>query len=438
MTLPWRRAAALVRSEKRLSSMVASIVSSQVATGGLGLVFWGIAARAFPHGGVGAAGAATATMLLVASVTQLGQGSLLVSELPTSRRYDRWALVRVARLTAITAAIVVGAGLFAVAGSYGAFHAFSVSQIGWLVAIVGCAVVGESALYDQTMLVIDRPRNQVIRNVVASLTRIALLVTARLVLGPGDSDNEAAAILVAAWAAGWLPSNVLARRSLRRHLSPAPGRWLVQVREHFRRYGRMSLQHHGINTALASGFLVQPVVIGSQITAESNARFTAVRLAAGLVLLVPFAIATGMFTASTDGAGDLVQRSRRATRVSLLLSLTLFAGVLVLADPIIRVLGGDFAAPAANSLRLMSAAGPLLVFKDQYIAVARVRRHLGRALKVVAVGGVLEVVAIAVGAQLGELNGALEGWLVVLAVESAVAFQLMRRELQAFRPTSAA
>lgn len=437
----FRALVAAVRSERRLAEMAGSIVSSQVLTGALGVVFWGLAARSFAHESVGGAGAASASALLVATFALLGQGSLVVSELSATEAAQRRELVVSAVLLVTAASVLVGAGLFAAAGvlSTGTYHAFAVNHLGFLVAVGACVLVAQASLFDQTMLVIDKPRMQVIRNGLASVLRIAALLLS-LGIGPASARTGSAgsAVLLACWALGWLPSNVLAVRSISRSLGRHGRRSLPRLAAHGRIHGRGSLAHYGISVSLASGFLLQPVVIGLVLSAQTNARFTAVRLASGLVLLVPYAIATAVFTASAGDSVDLRTRSQRALRVSLSLSAGLLVLVVVLADPVVRLLGGNFAGPAANALRLMCAAGPLLVFKDQYIAVARTQRVLGPALRLAAAGAVAEVSLITLGAHLGGLDGALVGWLAALAVQAVVSALRLRSGTYFESPTSAA
>lgn len=420
----------LVASEHRLASMVSSIIGSQLVTGLLGFVFWGLAARTFPHASVGAAGAAVAAIALVASLGQVGQGALVVSELLQTPPEEQRGLLRAARRAVIVSGVVAGLVVFALTSGQGAFADFSAVGLGYAVAVLTCALVSEANLHDGSMLVVDAPRNQVLRNTVSSAVRILLLAAASLL--PNDEVGPTSTLLLACWAAGWIPSNLMARVAITRHTSSAPhSPALTELRCHVRRYGRAAAQHQGISLALASGFLLQPVVIGAFISRDDNARFTAVRLGAGLVLLVPYAIASAVFTASTDGQGDLRLRSRRATRLSLVVSLVLYAGVLVVAEPVVVALGGRFAAPGADALRIMCAAGPALVFKDQYIAVARTLRRLSQALVVVGVGAALEVIGIAVGVTLFGLEGALTGWVLVLAVEALVCNRLLHRAFAA-------
>lgn len=425
---PFRALRRAIASEKRLASMVSSIVSSQLVTGFFGFLFWGIASRAFPHVSVGSAGAAVAAIMLVSQLALLGQGSLIVSELPQTPDGQRRRLLQSGRRLALTAGAFVGLVVFAVTAGQGAFRDFAPDRWGYLVAAVGCALVAEAGVHDTSMLVVDRPRSQVARNAVSSVVRILLLGVVALALDPGSSRWGSSTVLLLCWLGGWVPGNLLARAAVRRATSPGgPEPVFAQLRGHLKRHGLTAAQHHGISVALASGFLLQPVVIGAVISRADNARFTAVRLLAGFVLLVPYAIASGLFTASADGEGDLLRRSRRATRLALTVSVAMFAVTVVVAEPLVVALGGRFAADGANALRIMCAAGPALVYKDQYIAVARTLRRLDQALVVVATGAVCEIVGIAVGVNLGGLDGALAGWLSVLAVEAVVSERLLKR-----------
>jgi hypothetical protein len=82
----------------------------------------------------------------------------------------------------------------------------------------------------------------------------------------------------------------------------------------------------------------------------------------------------------------------------------------------------------------MSLAVPLLVFKDQYIALARATGRIRSVLAAVATAAALEVLATLLGSRLHGLDGALIAWIAVLAVEAAYSLRglrIIRREEQA-------
>jgi O-antigen/teichoic acid export membrane protein len=86
-----------------LMRSAAALASTSVVTAGLGFVYWAVAARSFPATAVGEASTAIAAMSLIAPLTLLGLGTLLVSELPTMRD-GRSTLVSTAALVSAIAA----------------------------------------------------------------------------------------------------------------------------------------------------------------------------------------------------------------------------------------------------------------------------------------------------------------------------------------------
>src|SRR5579864_3579031 len=59
-----------------------SLIGTTAVTSGLGFVYWWVAARQYAPEAVGLASATVSTMLLLGSISMLGLGTLLITELP--------------------------------------------------------------------------------------------------------------------------------------------------------------------------------------------------------------------------------------------------------------------------------------------------------------------------------------------------------------------
>ena len=60
-----------------------ALVSTSLLTSALGFIYWAVSARFFPPSNIGEAATAIAAMNLIAPLTTLGFGTLLLAELPT-------------------------------------------------------------------------------------------------------------------------------------------------------------------------------------------------------------------------------------------------------------------------------------------------------------------------------------------------------------------
>ena len=403
------RIAALRRS--RLTAIAGSILGTQIVTSALGFVFWTVAARGVPPAVLGRLGSATAAALLLSTFGLVGCGTLLISRLGSATPAEQRRLLVT---TATIGPAVTGllACLFGI-GAWLLLPAFSFldpagATFWWLVAAASLTTLG--GVFDEAMLVLGRPATQVVRNAVASGLKVVLLGVALL------AGHAGVSWALAAWVVGQLAGCALAARAAWR-LTPTEERVTAAgVRSTIRRYRREATHHHGMNVALAAPSALQPVIIAAVVSAEANALFTTVRLVSAFAFLAPYALAMALFAASAGEPEANRQRARSVFRLSLSLSLVLYAVLFFGAPLILGVFGRDYATGSDTYLRIIGLACPLLVFKDQYIAGMRSARTLTRAMPYVLVSTALEVAGTLLGATIADLTGALVGWLAALAL----------------------
>jgi len=394
----------------RLTAIAGSILGTQVVTSVLGLVFWTVAARSLPPSVVGRLGSATAAALLLSTFGLVGCGTLLVSRLRSATPGEQRRLL-------VTTTVVgpVVTGLLAYAFGVGAWlllPAFSflipTGAAFWLL-VAAASLTTLGGIFDEAMLVLGRPATQVVRNAVASGLKVVLLGVALL------AGHAGVSWALAAWVVGQLAGCVLAARAAWRRTRTDERVRPRDVLTTIRRHRREATQHHGMNVALAAPFVLQPVIIAAIVSAEANALFTTVRLVSTFAFLAPYALAMALFAASAGDLEGTRQRARSVFRVSLGLSLALYAVLFAGAPLILGVFGKDYATGSETYLRIIGLACPLLVFKDQYIARMRAERRLTRAMPYVFVSTTLEIGGTLIGATIADLTGALAGWLVALA-----------------------
>lgn len=404
---PW--AAAVRRS--RLTAIAGTILGTQVVTSALGFVFWTVAARALPPSVVGRLGSATAAALLLSTFGLVGCGTLLISRLGSAGPAEQRRLL-VTTVTVGPAVTGLLAGVFGI-GAWLLLPAFSFlvptgATFWWLVAAASLTTLG--GVFDEAMLVLGRPSTQVVRNAVASGLKVVLLGVALL------AGHGAVSWALAAWVVGQLAGCVLAARAAWRLTRTDERVTRRDVLGTIRRYRREATHHHGMNVALSAPSTLQPVIIAAIVSAESNALFTTVRLVSTFAFLAPYALAMALFAASAGDPEANRQRARSVFRISLGLSLVLYAALFFGAPLILGVFGKDYATGSETYLRIIGLACPLLVFKDQYIAGMRAERRLTRAMPYVFASTTLEIAGTLLGATIADLTGALVGWLVALAV----------------------
>lgn len=414
----------------RLTAVAGSILGTQVVTSALGFVFWTVAARGLPPAVLGRLGSAAAAAFLLSTFGLVGCGTLLISRLGSAGPAEQRRLL-VTTMTVGPAVTGLLAALFGI-GAWLLLPAFSFlnpaeATFWWLVAAAALTTLG--GVFDEAMLVLGRPLTQVMRNGVASGLKVVLLGAALL------ADHAGVSWALAAWVAGQLAGCALAGRAAWRLTRTDARVAPVDVLSTIRRHWREATDHHGMNVALAAPSALQPVIIAAVVTAEANAQFTTVRLVSTFAFLAPYALAMALFAASAGDPEAARQRARSVFRISLALSLVLYAVLFFGAPLILGVFGDGYATDSDTYLRIIGLACPLLVFKDQYIARMRSARTVTRAMPYVFVSTALEVAGTLLGAAIADLAGALVGWLVALALGAVWVTTGDRRSRHPLPPT---
>jgi O-antigen/teichoic acid export membrane protein len=405
-------ATAMIGSERRLAAIAGSVIGSNLVTAALGMVFWILAARGLARASLGTSMTATTAMMFLGVFGCMGLGQLLISELPRTPTDQRRELFVVACGVATLLGAVLGSVFGAVAAATGeVWVPLRAPGAAWWWFVLGAGLTSLSIVLDSAMLVVGNPTMQVWRNTVASGWKLAVLAVA-LPLSAVDIT-----LSLAAWTTGLFVGNVMALRAAIRWM---PGRRTVPLRRAtavIRRQALFAVSHQGLNLALTVSWVMMPLLISWVVTPEENGVFGTVRLPAAQIAVLPYALAMALFAASA-GSGLDPERSRRVLLTSLGASLVLYLLTYVAAYYLLWLFGRGYAVEGVSYLRVMALGGPLLVFKDQFIAHSRVQRKVGSIIPLVLVSAVLEVSLAVAGALRWHLMGAICGWLLALLVQA--------------------
>jgi O-antigen/teichoic acid export membrane protein len=391
----------------------ASLMASQVLTAGVGFVFCVIAARRFDEASVGFASAAISTMSLLGAIGTAGLGTLLIREMPINRGNEHRMLV---------AAIAVSSGLGAALGiGFVVLAPIFSSELeplhsNWLIAamvILGSALTAGTLNMDQALVGLLRSELQLVRNVVAAIGRLLLLIGA-VVMAVG----AASVAMIGAWSLALLASLVamlvIALRGgrLRSALPPA---W------HLLRFHRLdALQHHLLNLAIQVPGWVMPLITLTVLSAATNARFYLAWMLIGLASFIPVALTWTLYASASRDPRSLVREGRITLGLSLASAVVSIGVIIVLGRPVLSILGASYAMIADGPLPLLALTLLPVPIKAHFVTIHRVRRTLRPAVTVVAGGAVLEIMAAGIGARVGDLTGLSVGLLTAMAIEAVV------------------
>lgn len=195
LTVPIRRARGYLRMAQSDSLVRNSVylMASTVVTGGLGGVFWVVAAHLFTSAQVGVGSAVISFCTTVALFTYLGAQAMLIERLPGyegSRKWTAvlvWVCVATSTVTAIVAAVAIP--VIAQSKSYGSFFSATGAL---LIAIIGSAIWTLVNLFGSAFISARRSDRMLTVQGLISLTKVLLLVAASAI-GLGGAG------IVASW-----------------------------------------------------------------------------------------------------------------------------------------------------------------------------------------------------------------------------------------------
>jgi len=410
-----------VKTNRVILLNAGSLIGTTAVSSVLGFAYWWVATRQFSPAAVGLASATISAMLLLASASILGLGTLLIGELPRQQGKEM-ALISAAVI--LVGAVGGGTGLvFALVAPFlsADFHLLSASMQAIALFAVGVSLTAMTVMLDQAVIGLFQGELQFWRNVLASGVKLAALFLAGLWL-----SHDRWMAMYATWALGNLLSLlalvgwVVSQRGWSRNVY-APEWGLL------RKLGTAALQHHVLNQVLRVPNLVLPVLVTVLLSATMNAWFYVAFMIANFAFAIPNALTTVLFATNSAEPAVLAPKVRLtlglATETSVLANCVLFFGT----TQVLSLFGHNYAVQAALSLRILGLATFPLIIKYHYIAVCRIQNRLAWAILPITTGCFIELGAAVLGAHLGGLSGLSLGWVIALCVEAAYMFPSVYR-----------
>ena len=343
-----------------------SLFGGTLLTAALGAVYWALAARVFSPEAVGIAAAAISATLLAGQVATVGLGTVLMGELrhhPGSERSLIYSGVGAAALIGLG----LGVAVIVVAGVFIPELAEMRDLPGLLLFGAGAAVTAAGLVLDQAFLGLLRGGLQLVRNVVASVSKLAVLAAVGFTMAVALQGET----LLMTWVAGGIVSMLLL---LVVQTVTRPGsRWTVWQSPG--RLPELAIRHHLLNFSILAPGLVLPLVITAVVSAEANAYFYIAFLIAGFAFAVPSALTTAVYAAGSRDLAALPSRVRFAFWVSVAAGVALNAFMLVGAAPVLAIFGSAYAENAVTLLRLFSLGIFFVIINSLFVPIARVERR---------------------------------------------------------------
>jgi O-antigen/teichoic acid export membrane protein len=404
--------AAVERVRGALQTSATLIVNSgalaigTVATAVLGFAYWWLAARLFPPEAIGKASAILSVMALVGLLGDAGIGTLLMGEIV---RHPGKAPGLVAAAVSVGLALGLGLALSFVFGAdfLGSDRLIEGRVVG-VAFVLGCGLAVVSKVADQALLGSLRGTSAMIRNVLFSAFKLALIVAA------AAAGSASAIILtwVAALLASWIGLDLLTRGSARR-LVRAPDFYLLHTLR-----GRV-FGHYALDVALQAPLIIVPYLVLVLLSPATTAAFASVWMLVSTAAVVPAVLATVLFPVVMAGPKQFQHLFLVSLTASLLFSLACAAFIFTYSQQILGIFNPAYPEIAGMSLRFLGFSLLGSTFKFHACTLARLGDTMRRASPWFALGGLLELGFVVAGAKLGGLEGLVLGWTLAVSIEGA-------------------
>ncbi|PQP46271.1 AMP-dependent synthetase [Mycolicibacterium austroafricanum] len=368
-TIPGRELAA----EANLNVNTISLMVSNVLTCVLGLVYWGAAARVFPAEDVGVAAALINSALMLSTL----------SILSIDRFYERFLPVAghragelISRGFLLVTAVSMAGGIALIV--FGPRETLFTSDWVLLAYPLFVVVIAVFILQDKVLAGLGVARWAAVKNTGLAVGKLAVLLAVATLAGSGALMGTAAAstAIVAAWGstAALIAAYffVVISRRCRRHprfsLHPDLPPW----KDIWSYFG----SSFGIAAMLSTGALLVPLIVVAQAGPAANAHFQiAWQFVSALYLTIHLVVSPYVAEAATH-PDKIPALSWRTVRMLIAVAVVGCAGLILVAPPMLSLIGSDYRTGSEDLLLLAAIFVPLSVIGAAYEGFARVQRKL--------------------------------------------------------------
>ena len=390
----------------------AFLVANTLGGSLFGFLFWLVAARAYTPVEVGVGAAYVSAITFLTNIGEMGLGTALIRFAPSAGEKRATLINSALAATGIctlglTLVFALGAPVWSpelgeLSRSHAYLGLFTVSALAF----------GLAQLLDRVFIAFQMTHLMFVRNMLANLVRLGMLVTAGRLFG---AHGLVLAVGAGALATLGLSALAFAPRAVPGYrLAPAL-KWSV-----LRDKVRYTLGNHFATLLWSSPALIYPMAIVGLLGAEANAHFYLSWMVANLLFIVPTSVSTSALArASAEASADekALWKSMRLTLVSLLVP----AVVMVAAAPVVLGAFGDSYSSEGRWLltTLILSVFPYTV-TTMVIAYHRIRQDVGA---VVWVSGLTTLLCMGLSMGLGTVYGLVGigvGWLAGQALGSGL------------------
>lgn len=197
--------------------------------------------------------------------------------------------------------------------------------------------------------------------------------------------------------------------------------------ELLRGMGSAVFSHYSLNVALQAPSLALPVLVTALLSTTMNAYFYAAWMLAGFMFVGPVALSMSLYAVSSRAPEELVQRVRFTLALGFGGAALANALVLIGAERLLALFGGDYAEQTGWSLRILVLGMFPLVVRMHYVTIRRIHGELIGTAALVGAGGLLGLTLATFGAMYAGFVGLSLGWIAASCIEAALMMRVVYR-----------
>lgn len=381
-----------------------------IATAGLGFAYWWLAARTFPPEAIGSASALLSVVGLIGLLGEAGLGTLMIGEIV---RYPSKTPSLVGAAATVGVALAFGLALSFV---FVAHFVASTNLIeGWFAGVLfvlGCSLTAFTMVVSQAFVGSLNSATRMTQQVLFSVFKLMLIAAIPVV---GQTSSTA---ILLTWVAGiltsWIAVDLLTRGGARR-LVGAPDFRLLHTLRH------KVFDHYALDVTLQAPGIIVPYLVLVLLSPAATAAFAALWMLVSTAAVIPAVLATVLFPVVRAGPSKSRHHFIVSITISLGFSLAGALFILVYSEQILEIFNPTYREIAGSSLRLLGFSLLGSTLKFHACTLARLGDTMRRASVPFALGGLLELGLLVLGAKLGGLEGLVIGWTVAVSIEGICA-----------------
>lgn len=348
-----------------------ALMFSNVLSSGLGLIYWGLAARFYSPSAVGEASAVISAALFVTAISQLNLRVALMRLVPEAGRHTARLVISGYAASILTTVLVASASVLTIPILFPDSPLIrTLGPLGALVFIGGTAAWTIFNLQDGVLTGLRRAVWVPVENAAYGVAKIVLLVLLvswtppQGILGSWFIPMSVVVIAVTLALSRWIPQHATATsdRSFamgrRRLVGFIAGDYLA------------SLISVGVTSLL-------PVLITLTLGPTSGAYFYVVWIIGTSLNLLPIYTCASMTVETLHGSIDLGSTARRITLHLARILIPIALVVVVAAPLILTVFGSDYAENGTDALRFVALGVLPFAANVMAMAIARIRAKAG-------------------------------------------------------------